>query len=702
MTHMFYKKINSYCLLLIILSIGFHSGAFSNEKKTIDSLKISLKTNVDDTEKMASKYKQLAHAYAQEGELQEALEFYKKALKIREEFRDFISVSDWDHYMDLYYFNQKYPRLLDFSPSDIKTKEERIKYAESAVCYNIIAGVYKWLGKNKQALESHQKALYIKKVLGDRFGMADCYNIIGYTYAEQGNFKKALDNYYKELEIREGSGDRNDVINCYNSLREIYLKKSDLILAEKFNKRALQVSEEIGNISGIADAYNAYGDIDKKSEKNTEAIDYYKKALKLYKEEGNEIEIIIVLHKISDSYLNLNNDIKAIEYAELSLEIAERTGFFPMQKDIYKTLSKAYDDLGNAKEALKYYKLVSSVNDSLFNDEKIRKLSKMDSIYQSEKNQKEIELKESLLAKKEVEIKQQKTLNFSFMGGLALVMIFSGVVLFLLRKSGSQNTQLKLTNLKLQKTTAELIESEKKSFISDMVAGLAHDLKTPVGNAMLSSDTIRNEGREIEKLMQNKALTHSRLENFNKKVHESGDLIYTEMLRISEWIKGFQSINADQVRVDSQNIYLKEYLATCMKTLDFKLKSKKITYSISGPDELVVNVLPGFISQIVINLINNAVEHGFEGVNNTEKHIHLNIEKNELNKMIVCECTNNGRPIPPEILSKIFDEYFSTKNGIKGMGLSSVKRIIEQGLGGSISCFSNENIGVKFVMEFPQ
>jgi signal transduction histidine kinase len=472
--------------------------------------------------------------------------------------------------------------------------------------------------------------------------------------------------------------------------------------AEEVNMLVLQLAQRLDMKDAIASSYSVMSQLCRLSGNKACAIDAANKAWMIYHQDGNQLEEIMMLYNLSDLYLSLGRYGEAAAKGMKSLGQAEAIGFYPVRKDIYRVLSAAYDSMRNPGQALRFYKLGAQLNDSLYRDEKIRKMAKMDSIYQTERRQKEMELKESQLAKNEIEIKQQKTLTFSFMGGLALVLVFAMFVLYSLRKSAVKNRQLRAANAKIQRTTAELIESEKKAFISDLVAGLAHDLKTPVGNVMLSSDTIRYESDDISRLMSEKKLTQSRLEGFSKKVHESGDLIYAEMQRVSEWIKGFQSINADQVKTDSQNIHLCEYLRTCMKTLDFKLRSKKISYVVEGPQELKVKVMPGFISQVVINLINNAVEHGFEDLNRTDKTIWLKVSHDEGSGMVTCACGNNGRPIPEEIMPRIFNDYFSTKkSGIKGMGLSSVKRLVEQGLGGKIECHSAEGEGVTFTFEFP-
>lgn len=287
-----------------------------------------------------------------------------------------------------------------------------------------------------------------------------------------------------------------------------------------------------------------------------------------------------------------------------------------------------------------------------------------------------------------------------------IFVIFSIVLIFFIVKSSRKNKQIKVAyteineaHTKLEQTKDELIESQKKAFISDMVVGLAHDLKTPVGSAILSSSTICAESTEINSLLHERNLSEKRLTDFRNKAFELGEQICSDMKRVAEWIESFQNITSDQVKNELKSIQLKEYLELCMRTLSYKLDKQKISYSVDVSENLWMKTHPGFISQIIINLVNNAIEHGFSNSENSQKQISIFSFLKEDKLVIVCN--NNGKLIPNDILPKIFDEYFSTHKGIKGMGLSNVKRIVEQGLDGSISCQSNEKTGVTFTITLP-
>ena len=530
--------------------------------------------------------------------------------------------------------------------------------------------------------------------------MANVYNNIGTIHGISGDYAKALEYFKQALKICEENGYKQLLSECYSSIGNIYNEQKNYSQAIEYYQKSLKIDEEFGDKNHISICYNNIGGMFEDQGNYLLALEYEQKSLKIRKELGDKNGISNGLIGISSIYCKIGNYREAINYSKNGLEYAIKIGSLPCKSDAYETLAESYKGVGDYKNALKNYELFKQVNDSIFNQDKNKQITKLEAIYQSNKKQKEIELQDVQLSKKEIEIKHQKNLNLIFIGGLIIILLFSATVILLLQKSRKQHKQLKEAHEKLQKTTAELIESEKKSFIADMVVGLAHDLKTPVGNAMLSSDTIRYESMEIEKLINENNLTQTKLFSFNRKAIESGTLIYAEMQRISEWIKGFQTISMDQVKNEAKTINLKEYLETCIKILDFKFRMGNIICTVSGNENITVSTLPGFISQTIINLINNAIEHGFENFNVTEKKININFKHENGNVFI--ECYNNGKAIPSDILPKIFNEYFSTKSGIKGMGLSSVKRIVEQGMMGAITCHSSENEGVSFIIQFPE
>jgi signal transduction histidine kinase len=134
-----------------------------------------------------------------------------------------------------------------------------------------------------------------------------------------------------------------------------------------------------------------------------------------------------------------------------------------------------------------------------------------------------------------------------------------------------------------------------------------------------------------------------------------------------------------------------------------ELEREQVKYEVHSNEELKIKTIPGFISEIILNLVINALEHGFKGSHQPGKLISITLSR-EVNDIRV-EVFNNGHYIPENIIPRIFDQYFTTKpqvkNIISGIGLDHVKKLVEQGLEGTINCECEKGKGVKFIILFP-
>jgi len=292
--------------------------------------------------------------------------------------------------------------------------------------------------------------------------------------------------------------------------------------------------------------------------------------------------------------------------------------------------------------------------------------------------------------------KIKKTEFFLITTAMFLIVAVVALTLMILSKR-----KLKIERNKLKKTRESIIEYEKKEYITNLVVGLAHDLKTPLGNAILSSSTLLDESKEVEKVLEHQQLTAKQSMRYTNKTRESSFIILQEMNKIKDWVQDFQVITNDQVKNEVRTINLKDYIQLSMQTLSFKLHKSNIRYSVSCEQNIEIETLPGFISQITQNIVNNAMEHGFEDYEMPNKKIEISIyEKNNLITMIF---SNNGRQISKENHKKIFDRGFTGKTDeIRGKGLAHVKKLVTESLKGQIGCSFDDNSKTKFIINFPK
>ena len=263
----------------------------------------------------------------------------------------------------------------------------------------------------------------------------------------------------------------------------------------------------------------------------------------------------------------------------------------------------------------------------------------------------------------------------------------------------SSNSDLKVAMEKLQHTQNQLIQSEKMGALGGLVAGVSHEINTPVGVSVTASSHLQEKTKEILKLFINNAMKKSEFEKYLNLANESTEVILSNLRRASELIKSFKQVAVDQSDEQKRNFKLREYTDQVLLSLKPKLKKTKITIGINCDENLEINSFPGAFSQIITNLVMNSLIHAFD--ENQEGTIIFDIEKQHNN--ILFTYSDNGKGIKEDIISKIFEPFFTTKRGKggTGLGLNIVYNIVTQTLGGSIECASKENLGTIFKITFP-
>lgn len=245
-----------------------------------------------------------------------------------------------------------------------------------------------------------------------------------------------------------------------------------------------------------------------------------------------------------------------------------------------------------------------------------------------------------------------------------------------------------------------LVGSEKMAALGGLVAGITHDINTPVGIGVTATSYLQERLNQIEAAYKEKTLSPKALEDFINDARQSTDLLTTNLTRASELVASFKQIAVDQASEAVRRINLKDYLNEVIRSLHPKLKKTMHKINISCPETLVLNLPAGAISQIFTNLIMNALIHGFEGVN--AGTIDINISETENNVNIIFK--DNGKGVSQEQLDKLFDPFFTTKReqGGSGLGTHITFNLVKQTLGGDIHASSEPGKGLTYEISFPK
>jgi two-component system, NtrC family, sensor kinase len=255
-----------------------------------------------------------------------------------------------------------------------------------------------------------------------------------------------------------------------------------------------------------------------------------------------------------------------------------------------------------------------------------------------------------------------------------------------------------LETIKMAQDT--LVQTEKFASLGSLVAGVAHEINTPVGVTVTAASFLLEETQKLEKLVSEGAVKKSEFLQFIHTVAESAQLMLNSSERAVHLIRSFKQVAADETSEVRRSFDLNGYLGEVLTSLHPKYKKTHINVVISCPDGLEMDSYPGLLAQVMTNLVTNALIHGFDPGDEGEIAIRVRQEEPWVN----IECANNGKIIPPQFISKIFEPFFTTRRseGGTGLGLSIVFNIVTQRLGGTISVQSSESEGTKFTVRIPR
>jgi len=251
----------------------------------------------------------------------------------------------------------------------------------------------------------------------------------------------------------------------------------------------------------------------------------------------------------------------------------------------------------------------------------------------------------------------------------------------------------------LTETQKKLVESEKMASLGGLVAGIAHEINTPIGIGVTAASHLASESQKIEELLSNETLTSNNLKMYLNSAVISSELILSNLRRADNLIHSFKQVAVDQTSEEIRQFNIYNYVNEILKSLQHKLKKSQITVSLNCIDNLIIESSPSSLSQIITNLVFNAITHGYELKNNGEIFINISEEKN----MITLKVQDSGCGIERKNLTKLFDPFFTTKRGQggSGLGLNIVYNLVSQSLKGTIECESKLGSGTTFIIHFP-
>ncbi len=577
---------------------------------------------------------------------------------------------------------------------------------------NNIGLIYLNKGDFTLALREFYEALQTAEAGNDRFVVGRVLNNIANVHFFQNKWEEAKSDYRKMLAIAESMSDTAGIIMAYNNIGEINLEQDSALAALKH----LQVASHLARLANdpemtVASA-KTLGYVYLKLDSLSTATSYFDTAVLLSKQQGNKLattKALIGLAKVKNKANMLQ---PALADALEALQLAQGMGHTQLLRDANEIAATVYEHMGDNGKALMYYKQFKTYSDSIRSVESERAALTYKADYELAKKDLEFQRKEL----------QQRWLMYSFFAALVVISIIAWMINRNRNKLNQANKILHQKNaaielekqnaehtlVKLKETQSQLIQSEKMASLGELTAGIAHEIQNPLNfinnfsevNHELIQELLNEKGKTKEERNEEaeEELLADITMNFEKIMHHGkrADSIVKGMLQHSRQAKGTREPT-------DINALCNEYMRLSYHGLRAKDKSFNADYTMQLDEHIgSINVVPQDFGRVLLNLFHNAFyavnEKKKSSPNGYEPKVCVTTKKlNDKTEIIV---EDNGNGIPPNIIDKIFQPFFSTKPTGQGtgLGLSLTYDIITKEHNGTIKAESKEGEGTRFII----
>jgi serine phosphatase RsbU (regulator of sigma subunit)/tetratricopeptide (TPR) repeat protein len=420
-------KINKTALYIIPLLLLFPFRGHAQNYPVIDSLKAVLETTPDDTTKiqllldLGNQYNYLLP--------DSALYFFEAARGISENLDSLELLALSLRQIGMVKENQGfYDQALEQYFAALAAYEDAGNKQGIASCYNDIAIIHYFQESYDLCIEYLTKSLEIKQQLGDKAGMANCYNNIASVRSDQGFYQQAIDNIMKAIELFRETDDKNGIAIGYGNIGTINYNSGHYQAALENHLKSLEMHREDDNKDGIA---HSLGNI---------ASTYGTMADSVARTDSERIH-----------FLN-----EAVSYGNQAFQLAEELDALYLKNFLAENMLGIYRMLGDPEKALEYAEIFIATRDSLYNEEKARAIEEMDTKYETEKKQQQIELQQSQLIARDATIRQQRTLRNALFAILFAVVLVIIVVIYAYMQKRRDNRKISEQNAQILEANEEL------------------------------------------------------------------------------------------------------------------------------------------------------------------------------------------------------------------------------------------------------
>lgn len=264
-----------------------------------------------------------------------------------------------------------------------------------------------------------------------------------------------------------------------------------------------------------------------------------------------------------------------------------------------------------------------------------------------------------------------------------------------------RTADLSHANAKLHEALHHIERSEPLAALGSVIAGVAHELSTPMGNATMVAGTLKEGVEQLAAAMAGDHMRKAQLQTFVSDACEACALLQRNLQRASELVADFKQVAADQASLRRRKFLLAELVSETLHTIAPSYKHRPVSVSTEIPPDLALDSFPGPLEQVITNLVNNAVMHGLTA--DKPLTIHIGARQLEDTPYVSLSFSDDGKGMSAEVAAQAFQPFFTTRlgEGGTGLGLHLVRKLVSETLGGSLEFDTQPGQGTHFQIVLP-
>jgi signal transduction histidine kinase len=622
-------------------------------------------------------------------------------------------------------------KLLREIATNSKDVDTLLKYSDQAIELAEVLGInpaqllvfkglgYKTSGNLTKALECFMKAADYYKADHSNIGLAAAYLSISEVYNMQEN--RDNEKYYLKnaIEIYKKEKDSVNLVAALHNLGYTHYSMGQYDSALVLFSKTGAIYQRWGNLNNYAYCLGNSGLVYSKLSEFEKAGDYLLRAVEILAKQGDEYAVTQYMIEYAGILQHKGEINKGIAFATKYFNKAVKNNYLEFERDAAYRLARLYEVSGRYDSAYHYQSLYITANDSIKSYQTIQKMADLRTEFEVAKKQAEVD---GLQKNKLIQLIVIVSLVLILLLAMGLIMMYYYSLKrskkitaalderrILLEKQSTklkehqeelvkQKEELQSTLENLQKTQEQLIESEKMAAIGGLVAGVAHEINTPVGIGITAISSLQDDIERMAGLYEKEEISRKDFREFIQSSVDKSKLIQKNLERTASLVQSFKQVSTDQVTEQQRVFELKDYLNDILVSLQPKFKGKTIDFKIDCDDKLKLDSYPGVYAQIFTNLLLNSLEHGFPEKDTGTIGIEASINKDRLR----IRYTDDGAGISRKDLPHIFEPFYtSDQHRGTGLGLNITYNLIKQKLQGTITCESEPGEGVLFKIDVP-